>query len=499
MRGVEMAARVVGYVRVSRVGGREGDSFISPPLQREQIEAVARREGLEVVQVLEELDASGGDNRRPLWNRAIEMVESREVAGIAVWNLSRFSRSTRDFLNAWDRIERAGGQVYSATENLDHKLLRTILVAVAEAERDRAAEGFRAAQLSAVERGIHIAGRVPLGYRRGADRRLEPDPDASPIVVGLFERKAKGMSHEALARWVQEQGVEGFSSTGVRWVLGNRTYLGEARGAGKVVQGAHPAIVSRALFAKCQTRGVQSQRSGVIASRFLLQGVATCAGCGRGLRLSTSGDGRAFYRCRTTGCRERGYAGAERLDSFVLNRVEELLTGRDYDGVQVAEAGGEKTWRGATYVATLGDEAEVEEARHALEEAREDLTASWRTRFCVVPSARRSTPRPRRATPPLSRSARPTSRPQPPGTQEAGSWSAASGTPNGAGRSGRSGSSGWSARSSSREAASRSRSAASSRCARACSSDGVFRPPPLRLHGLSRLEARALRRGLRTR
>src|SRR4249919_410672 len=140
MRGVEMAARVVGYVRVSRVGGREGDSFISPPLQREQIEAVARREGLEVVEVLEELDASGGDNTRPLWNRAIEMVESGEVAGIAVWNLSRFSRSTRDFLNAWDRIEQAGGQVYSATENLDHKLLRTILVAVAEAERDRAAE-----------------------------------------------------------------------------------------------------------------------------------------------------------------------------------------------------------------------------------------------------------------------------------------------------------------------------------------------------------------------
>ena len=89
-----MAARVVGYVRVSRVGGREGDSFISPPLQREQIEAVARREGLEVVEVLEELDASGGDNTRPLWNRAIEMVESGEVAGIAVWNLSRFSRST---------------------------------------------------------------------------------------------------------------------------------------------------------------------------------------------------------------------------------------------------------------------------------------------------------------------------------------------------------------------------------------------------------------------
>ncbi len=52
--------RAVGYVRVSKVGGRGGDSFLSPDLQREQIAAAARREGLDVVEVLEELDASGG-------------------------------------------------------------------------------------------------------------------------------------------------------------------------------------------------------------------------------------------------------------------------------------------------------------------------------------------------------------------------------------------------------------------------------------------------------
>lgn len=74
--------KVIGYVRVSRVGGREGDSFISPALQREQIEAVARREGLTVARVIEELDASGGDAKRPGWNEAIEAVESGEARGV---------------------------------------------------------------------------------------------------------------------------------------------------------------------------------------------------------------------------------------------------------------------------------------------------------------------------------------------------------------------------------------------------------------------------------
>ena len=201
--------KVIGYVRVSQVGAREGDSFISPQLQREQIASVAAREGLTVVRVIEELDASGGDSKRPGWNEAIEAVERGEVKGIAVWNLSRFSRSLPDALRALARIEGAGGRVYPATEDTGNKMVRNILLTIAEAERDRAAEGFRAAQLSAVQRGIHVAGRVPLGYRRrtgkelpAEERRLQIDPDTAPIVQGAFERKAKGMSHEALARWV---------------------------------------------------------------------------------------------------------------------------------------------------------------------------------------------------------------------------------------------------------------------------------------------------------
>jgi hypothetical protein len=34
-----------GYVRVSRVAGREGDSFITPQAQRERIEAAAAGAG----------------------------------------------------------------------------------------------------------------------------------------------------------------------------------------------------------------------------------------------------------------------------------------------------------------------------------------------------------------------------------------------------------------------------------------------------------------------
>jgi DNA invertase Pin-like site-specific DNA recombinase len=359
---VTARAKAVGYVRVSRVGGRGGDRFLSPELQREQIATVAAREGLEVVEVIEELDASGGDATRPGWNRAIEMVERGEVAGIAAWNYSRMSRSTVDFLTAWDRVQAAGGRLYSATEDTDDspsgKMLRTFLLAIAEAERDRARAAFGAATASAVERGIHVAGTIPYGYRRGPDRRLVVDPDAAPLVVGLFERRAQGWSWVRLARWAAEQGHE-MSDTGVRDLVRNPAYLGQARYGDTKKDDAHAAIVPKGLWRKCQSSRKPSARTGRLVGKYLLQGLATCSSCGGTLYLSGSGRRvrHPYYICRHIRCTEHAYARAKELDSFVLNKLEEAENPADP----------------STWVAVPGDDRDVEEAEAALEEAREDL------------------------------------------------------------------------------------------------------------------------------
>jgi DNA invertase Pin-like site-specific DNA recombinase len=49
-----------GYIRVSRVGKRGGDSFISPEDQREKIEGWAKLRGVEIVKWYTDLDQSGG-------------------------------------------------------------------------------------------------------------------------------------------------------------------------------------------------------------------------------------------------------------------------------------------------------------------------------------------------------------------------------------------------------------------------------------------------------
>ena len=68
-----------GYIRVSKVAGREGESFISPDIQRKKITAWAELHDVEIVQWWEELDMSGADRTRPMFQLALERCERGET------------------------------------------------------------------------------------------------------------------------------------------------------------------------------------------------------------------------------------------------------------------------------------------------------------------------------------------------------------------------------------------------------------------------------------
>ncbi|MGD0715904.1 MAG: recombinase family protein [Gaiellaceae bacterium] len=291
--------KLVGYVRVSRVGGREGDSFISPTVQREQIEALARARGHEIVEVIEDLDESGGKWERPGLQRALEMVESGHADGIAVAKLDRFARSVVDGLRGIERITAAGGEFVSVAESFDTttpmgKAMLQISLVFAELERERQKAGFRVSTTHAVESGIHISTLVPTGYRRGPDRRLVLDAEAAPVIHEIFIRRAKGASWTALARYLDEQLLRPnggtWARTTVTKMIRNRAYLGEAHQGAIVKKRAHPPIVTRAEFEAAQPRaGEPARRSGS-----LLVGLLACGSCGRPLHRATSAD----YGCR---------------------------------------------------------------------------------------------------------------------------------------------------------------------------------------------------------
>lgn len=103
--------RAVGVVRVSRVGDRDGERFVSPSEQAERIRSACERDGLRLVEVIEELDVSGGTPlaERPGLRRAVEMVEAGAADVIVVAFLDRVVRSVAIQAEVVGRVEAAGG------------------------------------------------------------------------------------------------------------------------------------------------------------------------------------------------------------------------------------------------------------------------------------------------------------------------------------------------------------------------------------------------------
>ena len=94
------------YVRVSRVAGRSGESFISPDLQREQGAAWASSRGVEVAAIHEDLDQSGGKLERPGLDALMARIRAGETDGVIVSKLDRLSRLVWPTPCAWSNRSR---------------------------------------------------------------------------------------------------------------------------------------------------------------------------------------------------------------------------------------------------------------------------------------------------------------------------------------------------------------------------------------------------------
>jgi site-specific DNA recombinase len=318
-----------GYIRISRTGGRSGESFISPTVQREQIAAYATARGYTIAKWHEDPDVSGGTLDRPGLARALERARDGETGGIIAARLDRLSRSLTGLAQLVERSSSEGWTLVAVDHGLDlgtpgGQLVANILGSVAQWELEQRRQGWATAQAKAVERGVHVASRTPTGYRRRDDGRLEPDPHAAPVIRELFLRRARGDGWTALARYMDSTGIRGpyanngWTGAAAAKIVRNRVYLGEARSGRHANGAAHAPLVSRAEWEAAQgDRHVSSPRAG---DGLLLAGLVRCAGC-RYLMKPDHMRGRNGERLGLYRCRGRHASGKCEAPASILARV----------------------------------------------------------------------------------------------------------------------------------------------------------------------------------
>lgn len=303
--------RLDGYIRVSRVRGREGDSFISPDVQRETIEAYAKAKGYAIGEWFTDLDKSGGTLDRPGFTAALERCRSGESDGIIAAKLDRISRSLSGLSKLIEESKAGDWTLVAVDYGLDvkspnGKLVAEILGAVADWERARRTDDWRISREQAVKRGVHVSSRTPTGYRRREDGRLEPDPVAAPVIHGLFLRRAAGAGWTALAKYLDDSGIVGpygsptWRANAARDIITNPVYLGEARSGEFVNREAHEPLVDRLEWEAAQ--GAHPGPSPRNGEGLLLSGLIRCAGCRYLLKPDVmrdrDGSRLGLYRCR---------------------------------------------------------------------------------------------------------------------------------------------------------------------------------------------------------
>ncbi|MDX3759277.1 recombinase family protein [Streptomyces sp. AK02-04a] len=238
---------VIGYARVST--WRE--EMISIELQTKAVEEAAARRGRYVAEWIIDEDATGRNFKRQVM-RAIELIEdaSRPERELWSWKFSRFGRNRHGVAINLARIEDVGGELISATEEVDAKtavgrFTRGMLLELAAFESDRAGEQWKETHELRRSMGLPAAGGRRFGYlwhpRRVPDghggwsiqeERYEALPDEAELSVEAFQDYLKGKTGfgKIAERW-NDLGV--LNTRGDRWQdQGVKVYMDSGFAAG---------------------------------------------------------------------------------------------------------------------------------------------------------------------------------------------------------------------------------------------------------------------------
>jgi len=195
----------VGYVRVSTdEQSAEGQSLDS---QTAKIRAYAKSQGWDLIEIYREEGYSGKTIDRPELNRLIMASRNAQIDVLLVYRVDRLTRRQKDLWTLLeDVLEPNGVGFKSVSEPFDTttatgKAFLSMLGTFAQLERDTIAERTTDTLRHKMDNGEWV-GRIPFGYRIGANGRLEKDREQQKIIARIRRYRRRGLSVRDIAKKV---------------------------------------------------------------------------------------------------------------------------------------------------------------------------------------------------------------------------------------------------------------------------------------------------------
>lgn len=357
--------RIAGYARLSVTT----DESVSIAAQEAILRRWAEANGGDIQMFTDDGYSGSKDIERPAYLRMVGEVQAGMFDVILVKSLDRLGRRLRDFVELADDASRVGCRILAIESGLDTgtptgRMMLSLLSTFAEFEAAQIGQRQAVSQAYRRKEGRATSG-AGMGFRHvkrddGTYREIEPESAA--LVREIALRVIGGDSLRATALWLNAEGR--LTTRGNRWtaaqvtqLLRNPSIAGQRKHRDDVERGpdglpvvdTHLQIITTeewvALQAALDARAV-NRMHGPASERLLLQGLATCSGCGRALHRSTSTEqGAKVIKYVCSGrirkeCPSPVTIRASVLDDYVVQALEPLLDlpAVEYTVVQDAQA-----------------------------------------------------------------------------------------------------------------------------------------------------------------
>lgn len=326
--------RAVIYARYSAGSGQTDQSIEG---QVRECKNYIKKNKMQLVGTYADRHITGRTDRRPEFQRMIGDAESCAFDVVVVYTTDRFSRSKYDSVIYKKQLRDLGIEIRYAAENIPDGPEGILLEALMEGWAQYYSE-----ELSRkIQRGMHDAANklratgsvCPLGYKVGADKRYEIDPETSPYVVQAFKMYLDGSRYSDISKYFATHGIvtglgNPYNGQAIRRMLTSRRYIGEYHWHDVTIADGMPVIIDKETFDMVQEKIKKDHPPKSKSAEYYLSGKLFCGMCGSKYRgvsgTSKTGKKYYYYKCSGKGC-DAPKLPARPFETFIADELSALL------------------------------------------------------------------------------------------------------------------------------------------------------------------------------
>ena len=362
------------YIRVSTEEQAENPEG-SIKNQEERLKSAVRLRNLEqgifgeIVGIYIDRAKSGKDTNRPELQRMLTAIRNQEISLVMVSELSRLSRSIKDFAGMWEMMQACKCGFLSLREAFDTttaagEMVLYSIANIAQFERRQVSERVSANIQARAARGLYNGGTLPIGYRLIPEKKgfLEIDPEQAKVVKAAFQATLDQGSLTAAAKWLNANGyalkrtsqggyskrLGHFTVQNLHYLLKNRAFLGVRtyleKGVEKETKATWDPIIDPDTFDRVRALLKKNQNAykpdTFKTYPFMLSGLVSCGQCGSSMcgKSAHGNGGKIPYYEHGWLTRKNGSllkkafdckpyrVQAKLLEPLVWEKIEELLS-----------------------------------------------------------------------------------------------------------------------------------------------------------------------------